>query len=150
MSAKMKISPVSWIASIETDLRAGGASPPGTFLWCYTSSQRLPLNPLKHLTFKTVFCWPWVQVNAGVRSMLGYIRTSDTSQTGPRCLCTPHPASCPRTSWLRRVQIVWHQWSFQPWHHLWIGHSRVTGPYVQLEPCATTWTGLQTSGRIRS
>ena len=64
--------------------------------------------------------------------MLGYIRTSDTSQTGLRCLCTPHPASYPRTSWLRKVQIVWHQWSSQPWHHLWIGHSRVTGPYVQL------------------
>ena len=82
--------------------------------------------------------------------MLGYIRTSDTSQTGLRCLCIPHPASYPRTSWLRKIQIVWLQWSSQPWHHLWIGHSRVTGPYVQLEPCATTWTGLQTSGRIRS
>ena len=34
--------------------------------------------------------------------MLGYIRTSDTSQTGLRCLCTPHPASYPRTSWLRK------------------------------------------------
>ena len=67
--------------------------------------------------------------------MLFYIRTSDTSQTGLRCLYTPHPASYPRTSWLRKVQIVWLQWSFQPWHHLWIGHSRVTGPYVQLEPC---------------
>ena len=51
--------------------------------------------------------------------MLGYIRTSDTSQTGLRCLCTPHPASYPRTSWLRKGQIVWLQWSFQPWHHLW-------------------------------
>ena len=64
--------------------------------------------------------------------MLGY-----TSQTGPRCPCTPHPASFPRTSWLRRVQIVWLQWSFQPWHHLWINHSKVTGPYFQLEPCTT-------------
>ena len=35
--------------------------------------------------------------------MFGYIRTSDTSQTGLRCLCTPHPASYPRTSWLRKV-----------------------------------------------
>ena len=24
--------------------------------------------------------------------MLGFIRTSDTSQTGPRCPCIPHPA----------------------------------------------------------
>ena len=47
--------------------------------------------------------------------MLGYIlRTSDTSRTGLRCFCTPHPASYPRTSWLRKVQIVWHQWSTQP------------------------------------
>ena len=75
--------------------------------------------------------------------MLGYIRTSDTSQTGLRCPCTPHPASFPRISWPRRVQTVWLQWSFQPWHHLWINHSRVIGPYVQLEPYATTWTGLR-------
>ena len=47
--------------------------------------------------------------------MLGFIRTSDTSQTGLRCPCTPHPAFCPRISWLRRVQIVWLQWSSQPW-----------------------------------
>ena len=45
MSAKMRISLVSWIVSIETDLRAGGASPPGTFHWFYISSQRLLLNP---------------------------------------------------------------------------------------------------------
>ena len=111
---------------------------------------KAPFEPLKEASLKHLTCWLWVQVNAGVRSMLGYIRTSDTSQTGLRCLCTPHPASYPRTSWLRKVQIVWLQWSSQPWHHLWIGHSKVTGPYVQLEPCAITWTGLQPSGRIRS
>ena len=107
-------------------------------------------SSLKHLTFKTVFL---LALGSGKRRSeihAWYIRTSDTSQTGLRCLCTPHPVSYPRTSWLRKVQIVWHQWSSQPWPHLWIGHSRVTGPYVQLEPCATTWTGLQTSGRIRS
>ena len=36
--------------------------------------------------------------------MLGYIRTSDTSQTGLRCLYTPHPVFYQRTSWLRRVR----------------------------------------------
>ena len=104
---------------------------------------------LKHLTFKTVFL---LALGSGKhRSEIhGYIRTSDTNQTGLRCPCTPHPASYPRISWLRRVQIVWHQWLFQPWHHLWISHSRVIGPYIQLEPCATTWTGLQILGRIRS
>ena len=59
--------------------------------------------------------------------MLGYIRTSDTSQTDPRRpkACTPHLAFYPRTSWLRRGQIVW---LFQPWPQLWISHLRVTGP----------------------
>ena len=56
--------------------------------------------------------------------MLGYIRTSDTSQTGLRCPCTPHPASYPRISWLRRAQTVWPQWSYRPWSVLWISHSR--------------------------
>ena len=60
--------------------------------------------------------------------MLGFIRTSDTSQNGLRCPCTPHPAFYPRISWLRRVQIVWLQWSSQPWPTLWTSHSRVTGP----------------------
>ena len=79
--------------------------------------------------------------------MLGYIRTSDTSQTGLRCLCTPHPAFYPRTSWLWRAQIAWPQWLYQPWPPLWINHSRVTGPYVQSEPYAITWTGPQILGR---
>ena len=69
--------------------------------------------------------------------MLGYIRTSDTNQTGLRCPYTPHPASYPRISWPKRVQTVWLQWSFQPWHHLWISHSRVIGPYVICELCGT-------------
>ena len=81
---------------------------------------------LKQLTFKTVFLLAWVQVNAGMRSMLGYIRTSDTSQTGLRCLCTPRPAFFPRTSWLKRVQTVWPQWLYQPWPPLWISYLRVT------------------------
>ena len=46
-SAKVKISLHSWIVSIETDLRVREASPPGTFLWCFTCLQRLPLNHLK-------------------------------------------------------------------------------------------------------
>ena len=37
MSARMRISLVSWTVSIEADPRAGGAPPPGTFPWCYTS-----------------------------------------------------------------------------------------------------------------
>ena len=116
---------------------------------------KAPFEPLKeaslkHLTFKTVFLLALVLVSAEVRSMHGFIRTSDTSQTGLRCPCTPHPAFCPRISWLRRVQIVWLQWSSQPWPPLWTSHSRVTGPYVQSEPFAITWTGPQILGRTRS
>ena len=37
--------------------------------------------------------------NAGVRSMLGRVRTSATSQTGPRCLLTLTQPSIKRTSW---------------------------------------------------
>ena len=60
MSAKMRISPVSWIVSIETGPRAGGVYFPGTCPWSCTRWPRLPLNlckrpQLKHLTFKTVF-----------------------------------------------------------------------------------------------
>ena len=82
--------------------------------------------------------------------MLGYINTSDTSQTGLRCLCTPQPAFYPRTSWLRRAQTVWPQWLYQPWPPLWTSHLRVTGPYAQSEPCAITWAGPQILGRTRS
>ena len=116
---------------------------------------KTPFEPLKevslkHFTFKTVFLLALVLVNAGVRSMPGSIRTSGTSQTGLRCLCTLHPAFYPRISWPRRVQIVWPRWSSQPWPLLWINHSRVTGHYVPLEPCATIWTGPQISGRTKS
>ena len=117
---------------------------------------KAPFEPLteaslKHLTFKTVFLLALGSgISAGVRSMLGCIRTSDTSQTALRCPYTLHPAFYPRTSWLRRVQIVWLQWSYQPWPLLWISHSRVTSPCVQSEYFATTWTGLQILGRTRS
>ena len=37
ISAKMKISHVSWRVSPETGPRAGGESPPGTYSWSYTS-----------------------------------------------------------------------------------------------------------------
>ena len=63
--------------------------------------------------------------------MLGKTKTLDTSQTGPRCPCTHHPAFFPRTSWPKRIQIVWPQWLSQPWPQLWIGPSSLTGACVQ-------------------
>ena len=112
---------------------------------------KAPFEPLKeaslkHLTFKTVFL---LALGSGKRrsEIHAWLHKNIRHQSDWSKVSLNQE---PRTSWLRKVQIVWHQWSSQPWHHLWIGHSRVTGPYVQLEPCATTWTGLQTSGRIRS
>ena len=81
--------------------------------------------------------------------MPGYSKTSGIKQIGPRCLYTPRQGFCPRISWPKRDQIVWPRWRFQPWPPLWISHSKVTGHYVQLEPCAITWTGPQISGRTK-
>ena len=58
MSAKMRISLISWIVSTETEPRVERASLSGTFHWCCTST-KAPFEPikeasLKHLTFKTV------------------------------------------------------------------------------------------------
>ena len=79
MSAKTRISLVSWIVSIETDPRAGVASPLGTSLWCYTHQlTKAPFEPLKeaslkHLTFKTVFLLA-LSSDKHRRSMHCYIR----------------------------------------------------------------------------
>ena len=35
--------------------------------------------------------------------MIGYIRTSDTNQTGLRCLCTPHPVFYPKNQLVKEV-----------------------------------------------
>ena len=59
MLVRMKISFVSWIASTETDPKAGGEPPPGTSPWFLHQLTRFILNQLKaslkHLTFKAVF-----------------------------------------------------------------------------------------------
>ena len=73
-----------------------------------------------------------------------------TSLIGQRCPCIHHPAFYPRVSWPKRVQTVWQQWLYQPCPQRWIGPSSLARPSVWSELCATTWTGPQTSGRIRS
>ena len=103
---------------------------------------------LKHLTFKTV---GWVGgASAEVRFMLGKTGILDTNLIGQGCPCIHHPTFYPRISWPKRVQTVWPQWLYQPWPQPWISPSSLTGPSVRSELCATIWTGLQTSGRIRS
>ena len=59
MSAKMRISLISWIVSTETDPKVGGAFPPGTSPGV-TPADKGYIRTItevssKHLTFKTVF-----------------------------------------------------------------------------------------------
>ena len=105
MSARTKISLVSWIVYIQTIK---------TFLWYFTSSQRLLLNPLHRpleksdlqdcLSLSSVFWQEQGEIHAWLN------KTSNTKQTGPRCLSTPHPAFFQRISWPKRIQNVWLQW----------------------------------------
>ena len=105
---------------------------------------------LKNLTFKTVFL---LALGSGKRRGEIHacrIKISGTNLIGQRFPCIHHPASSPRTSWPKKVQTVWPQWLYQPWPQLWTGPSSLTGSSAQSELYATTWTGPQTSGRIRS
>ena len=121
MSAKMRISLVSWIVSAETDLTVSGASPPGISHWLLYQLTNPPSKPLKeaslkHLTFKTVFL---LALHSGkCRSEIQ--GTSDMSETGVRCLFTPFSAFFPRTSRPKRVQTVWSHWLSQAWPRFWI------------------------------
>ena len=115
---------------------------------------KAPFEPLKeaslkHLTFKTVFL---LALGSGKRrgEIHAWLHKNIRHQSDwSKVSLYPSPSFLSKNQ-PRRVQTVWLQWSFQPRHHLWISHSRVIGPYVQLEPYATTWTGPQTLGRIRS
>ena len=102
---------------------------------------------LKHLTFKTVFL---LALCSGKRRSEIHAWLHKNRHQSDWSKVSLYPAFYPRISWLRRVQIVWLQWSSQPWPPLWTSHSRVTGPFVQSEPFAITWTGPQISGRTRS
>ena len=76
--------------------------------------------------------------------MLGKTKTSDTTQTGQRCLCTQHPAFFPRTNWPRIVRTVWLQWLCQPWPQLWISPSSLIGPVSVQSTVLLIGTGSQT------
>ena len=76
--------------------------------------------------------------------MLGKTKTSDTSQTGQRCLCTQYPDFFLRTSWPRRVRTVWPQWLCQPWPQLWISPSSLIGPVSVHSTVLLIGTGSQT------
>ena len=76
-----------------------------------TSWQRLPLNQLKRPLWsiwpsRQFSSWPLARASVEVRYMLGKTETLDTSVTGPRYLCSHHPAFFPRISCPKRVQVV--------------------------------------------
>ena len=105
---------------------------------------------LKHLTFKMVFL---LALGSGKRRSEIHAwqnRNIRHQSDWSKISLYPSPAFFQRISWPKRVRIVWPQWLFQPWPQPWIGPSSLTGPSVQSEHCATTWTGHQTSGRTRS
>ena len=127
------------------------------YLICYMVLHQLskaPFEPLKeaslkHLTFKTVFL---LALGSGKRRSeihdwlhKNIRRQSDWSKV----------SLYPSPSFLSKNQLAKEgtdslQWSYQPWPPLWISHSKVTGPCVQLEPFAITWIGPQILGRTRS
>ena len=86
MSARMKISLVSWIVSTETDPKAGGESPPGTSSWLLHQLTRFILNQLKaslkHLTFKTVFLLALGSGKRRIEIHAWQNRILDTNPTG--------------------------------------------------------------------
>ena len=70
------------------------------------------------------------------------VRTSATIKTGPKCLY-------PSLSFLSKNQLAKEDPDVTPALAPTLGKSlKVTGPYVQSEPCATIWVGC--SGRPRS
>ena len=116
--------------------------------WCLSNKVDFRSPPVKFIADFLLYLFQdrklqpsTIRANAGVRSMLGKTKTSDTSLTGQRCLFTLNPAFFPRTSWPKRVRTVWPQWLSQPWPQLWISHSSLIGLYVQSEHCDTIWTG---------
>ena len=82
--------------------------------------------------------------------MLGKTKILGTNPIGQRCLRIHYPAFYPRISWPRGSRQCGPSGYNNPGPHLWIDPSSLTGPFFRLEHCATIWTGLQTSSRIRS
>ena len=155
MSAKMSISLVSWIVFHRDRPKGRRGIPSWNLSLVLHQLTKAPFEPLKeaslkHLTFKTVFLLAlgsgkrrseihaWLHKNIRHQSdwskvslypSPSFLSKNQLAKEGPDSVApVVIPALAPSLD--RSL--------------------KVTGPYVQLEPCATTWTGLQTSGRIRS
>ena len=87
---------------------------------------KAPFEPLKgaslkHLTFKTVFL---LALGSGKRrsEIHAWLHKNIRHQSDwSKVSLYPSPSFLSKNQ-LAKVQIVWLQWSSQPWHHLWIGH----------------------------
>ena len=98
---------------------------------------------LKHLTFKTVFL---LALGSGKhRSEIHAWQNRNIRHQSDWSKVSLYPSP----SFLFKNQLAKEgpdsvaQWLYQPWPHLWIGPSSLTGPSVRSEHCATIWTGPQ-------
>ena len=144
----MRISLICWIASTQTDLWVLRASPPGTFPWCFTSSQRhkgvhFKEASLKHLTFKTVFVLALgsvVVIPAMDKSL-----KADRSQwpvsalhyyldrTSGRTRSLPWSPSRKALTKISSLPLSSHGWSKQ-WSYAMNSQIRRPLPYIRLKP----------------
>ena len=105
---------------------------------------------LKHLTFKTVFL---LALGSGKRrsEIHAWQHKNIRHQSAwSKVSLFPSPSFLSKNQLAKEGPESVAQWSYQPWLLLWINPSSLTDPFVQSEPCATIWTGLQTSGNTRS
>ena len=113
---------------------------------------KAPFEPLKeaslkHLKFKTVFLLALgsgkrrSEIHAGLHKNIRH--QSDWSKVS----LYHSPSFLSKNQLAKEGPDSVFRWLYQPWPPLWINHLRVTGSYVQSEPCIITWTGPQTLGR---
>ena len=152
MSARMRISLISWTVSIERPKGRRGI-PSWNLSLVLHQLTKAPFEPLKeaslkNLTFKTVFL---LALGSGKRrsEIHAWLHKNIRHQSDwSKVSLYPSP------SFLSKNQLAKEgPDSVAPVVIPALAPSQdrsLEGPYVQLEPCATTWTGLQILGGIRS
>ena len=102
---------------------------------------------LKHLTFKFVFFL--TALGSGKhRSEIHAYKNIRHQSDWSKVSLYPSPSFLSKKQLAKMVQIVWLQWSYQPWPHLWpLKGERSRCPVRALR---FYWTGPQILGRTRS
>ena len=115
---------------------------------------KAPFEPLreaslKHLTFKTVFL---LALGSGKRSEIHAWQHRNIRHQADwsKVSLVPSPSFLSKNQLAKEGPESVAPVVIPAWPLLWIGPSSLTDPFVQSEPCATIWTGLQTSGSTRS